>query len=190
MHNEFPRWVLDVCENAATESARLAPNVSAYLSAFTSLGVFFGPLYLLLGRAHNPALRPPAYSRQTRGQCYRNAGCLALDNPQLIYCEGYAVTARCPLPLHHAWCLTPDGCVVDNTWELDAGAEYVGVAFSSDFLAKHLASNRVWGVLAGDFLPTFVLDSPAAFLHPAYMPPEDRLAAYACLHSKKSAPER
>ncbi|MGW1180086.1 hypothetical protein [Streptomyces drozdowiczii] len=61
-------------------------------------------------------------------QCFANAFALATVRSELVYAEGYAVYAvgDTLLPLQHAWCVAPDGSVVDPTWETP-GAAYLGL---------------------------------------------------------------
>jgi hypothetical protein len=63
--------------------------------------------------------------------CYSNAARYArVHSPAgLIYAEGYALPHGVDFPLAHAWCVRPDGTVVDPTWADTPGRAYIGVAF-------------------------------------------------------------
>lgn len=49
------------------------------------------------------------------GNCFANAMLLTLHNPELRYCEGFALMEQ-SMPTHHAWVMHPDGSVSDPTW--------------------------------------------------------------------------
>lgn len=60
-----------------------------------------------------PAL-PPNIKRMTPKLCFDNAYRLAVKHKTLQYVEGYAARF---IAVHHAWCVTADGTVIDPTWE-------------------------------------------------------------------------
>jgi hypothetical protein len=72
------------------------------------------------------------------GMCYMNAFHLVLGNSDMTYCEGYAIQRNLGVPFifGHAWALTPDGQVVDPTWEDATGPEYFGVRFQFAYLRQ------------------------------------------------------
>jgi hypothetical protein len=57
------------------------------------------------GRAWTPAPLPHGVERGMKARCFRNAAALAIRRRNLIYVEGYAIEARVPLPVLHAWCI-------------------------------------------------------------------------------------
>ncbi|WP_372407481.1 hypothetical protein [Streptomyces luteireticuli] len=62
--------------------------------------------------------------------CYSNAANYALAHrgQGLVYAEGFALThAGLDFHLPHAWCVRPDGTVLDPTWDDAPGRAYVGV---------------------------------------------------------------
>ncbi|MFB7836167.1 hypothetical protein [Streptomyces sp. NPDC056056] len=69
-------------------------------------------------------------------QCYMNAARYAQDHPeeQLLYAEGFARMQRMDLDLAHAWCVRPDGTVLDPTWDTAPGRAYVGIALKDPTL--------------------------------------------------------
>ena len=111
------------------------------------------------GRAFAPAPLPGDYRRGTPTYCFANAGALAKKKlSRLTYVEGYATAI---IPVLHAWCVDPDGGVVDPTWDDGVGVAYFGVAFATDFVrrrqnrAKGLSLlddwRRKWPLLYGKF---------------------------------------
>lgn len=63
-------------------------------------------------------------------QCFSNAFLLAKRSKgELLYVEGMATGV---IPVHHAWCATKDGKVIDPTWgmfrTIGLGSAYFGVA--------------------------------------------------------------
>ena len=67
-------------------------------------------------------------------QCFRNSVRLALRRPRFYtYVEGYAINKwAAGRPVAHAWCVDPEGFVVDRTW--DNGADYFGVPLRVGYL--------------------------------------------------------
>ena len=111
----------------------------------TPKGFLYGSMdemLLALGRSFTPAPLPKGVRRGRMKMCYMNAANLVMDNPELVYCEGYAAGI---LPVMHAFCVTRKGAVVDPTWK--DGTEYFGVPIKREFLRKTLLRNKVYGVL-------------------------------------------
>jgi hypothetical protein len=85
--------------------------------------------------------------RSTPQSCFMNAARLALAHDYLTYVEGYAMSV---MPMRHAWCVRPDGVVMDPTWRPSAvitHGDYWGVAFSDEYLNRCLLKNGVYGLL-------------------------------------------
>lgn len=76
-------------------------------------------------------------------ECFRNAAILALHRERFTYVEGFACGV---IPVHHAWVVTADGTVVDNTWPTP-GTDYFGVPFRKSALLRELQHNRTYGLL-------------------------------------------
>ena len=53
--------------------------------------------------------------RMTPKECFCNATKVVLRDPSMTYVEGYVMTI---IPIHHAWCMRPDGKVFDPTLRL------------------------------------------------------------------------
>lgn len=89
-----------------------------------------------------------------RRRCYDNAMTLALDFPELIYCEGYMVFAGPDLALAmpHGFCVTQSGKVVDPTCshlQHDRRVIYKGVKIKTDYMVSWYAKHSYYGVLDG-----------------------------------------
>jgi hypothetical protein len=80
-----------------------------------------------LGQVWTPQQLPEEYMQMTPKACYENAATLVMDDPDLRYVEGFALSERGILPVMHAWAATVDGRVIDPTWDNPAGATYLGV---------------------------------------------------------------
>ena len=76
--------------------------------------------------------------------CYWNCQQLVSKQPELIYCEGFAVSQNLGFPVPHGWLLNSTGKVVEPTWESPCVA-YLGVAFSWNWVRSLLKSRRQRG---------------------------------------------
>ncbi|BAZ47091.1 hypothetical protein NIES4102_41370 (plasmid) [Chondrocystis sp. NIES-4102] len=71
--------------------------------------------------------------------CYYNSFRVLVDNPDLIYCEGYALQSDLSLPLIHAWLVNEDGQIIDPTWN-NCNTVYLGIPFNTEWFIKLLRS--------------------------------------------------
>jgi len=82
---------------------------------------------------------------------YQNCYEIMCDNPDLHYCEGFAVHEKLPLPLTHAWLINNESEVIDPTW-LDRGeTAYLGVVFNKSFITKRLIQTQSFAVIESDY---------------------------------------
>lgn len=93
--------------------------------------------------------RGTGWRRGQERNCFQNAFRLS-QRHELTYVEGFASTFG--LPVHHAWCVTSDGRVVDPTWRERAGVpveewQYIGIPFSGEFVDKTIFRKKTYGVL-------------------------------------------
>ncbi|MFF1713580.1 hypothetical protein [Streptomyces sp. NPDC058268] len=103
-------------------------------------------LLLALGRRFTAVPHPGDLVGMPDRLCYSNAAHYALANPddQLLYAEGFAIThTGMDFHLPHAWCVRPDGTVVDPTWDDVPGRAYIGVP---------VADAALWPVGGGGLL--------------------------------------
>lgn len=69
----------------------------------------------------------------------------------LLYVEGFAVRPNLGLLIHHAWCETKDGVVIDPTWRDPEECEYIGVAFCPYDVASHTTKTGRYGLYDSGF---------------------------------------
>lgn len=94
-------------------------------------------LVLREGVAYRGAEMPAGYERGAPRQCFSNALRLAIDHPELSYCEGYGMTRDVPIPIYHAWCVDPAGRVVEPTWKTpDPNVSYLGIVFPTQLVIR------------------------------------------------------
>jgi hypothetical protein len=109
--------------------------------AYASLAEFV----LRHGAEYEYAPKPKSIRWGTVQQCFKNAWKLAYFYDELTYCEGYGLSL---IPTPHAWCITADGKVVDNTWRpRDGTAQYFGVAFPIEVVNRAITLSGHYGVL-------------------------------------------
>jgi len=122
---------------------------------------------LALGKPYTGSPRPPAMHRRTPKQCFMNSYRMSKRHPNLVYCEGYAVSHISPLPVQHAWLIDMNtGKVVDLTWEHPSGASYHGILIDEETLDILALKHGVYGVLGNDYL----LDAPL-LRYGTFLPP-------------------
>jgi hypothetical protein len=84
--------------------------------------------------------------------CFYNAGKLAMLRKDLTYVEGFFWRGTLPIPIHHAWLITPEGFVIDPTIQENAaydaeGREYWGVPFSTTFVRRSWKGRSTCSIL-------------------------------------------
>jgi hypothetical protein len=81
-----------------------------------------------LGRFWSPCHCPTSFRGMPK-LCYSNARKLAeISKGEMLYCEGYAYIPG-QINCHaHPWCVSPDGHVIEVTWD-KCGETYFGVLF-------------------------------------------------------------
>lgn len=89
---------------------------------------------------------------------YWNCQQLVLASDSLTYAEGYALHADVGFPIAHAWLLTPDGCVIDPTW--DSPGCYFGVPLSTKWVKSVLGTRNSidnLSIFDGNYIEKFSL---------------------------------
>ncbi|RJQ27129.1 hypothetical protein C4577_02305 [Candidatus Parcubacteria bacterium] len=84
-----------------------------------------------------------------QSNCFVNATRLVLANPDYNYAEGFVKEGANP-PVLHAWAVTKEGRVVDNTLENPGSASYIGVVFPRQQYLQYISKNKYYGVLGGN----------------------------------------
>jgi hypothetical protein len=121
------------------------------------------------GWFYEPAPLPDAVNPGNSNECYNNALVLALNEPSLIYVEGFAAGPG-GLRIHHAWATDGTGRAIDNTWDAP-DVVYVGVPFKCGFVSLTGLKNKGVGSLLDDYANDFPLlrelsDEPEKWLEP------------------------
>jgi hypothetical protein len=106
-------------------------------------------LILKHGRAFEQGARPGKLRLGRLGQCYLNAGTIAIRHASLYrYCEGYAtrnVPEAMGLPVLHGWLVDKEDRAIDVTWP-EQGNQYYGVTFTEKELIEGVMEARYWGL--------------------------------------------
>jgi hypothetical protein len=161
-----------------------------FLLLLQSIGAEVADFYLLLGREWPSGPVPSLKIRRgVKKQCYQNAMKLAQSSPDtLAYCEGYALPKGL-FPVHHAWCVTQEGVVVDPTWDTP-GSHYFGIALDTEFCWEWMVKTGYWGLL-GEHVPAEVARlKPEQFVHQSWRNPAVQLERWAQLATARLAPRR
>lgn len=116
------------------------------------------------GRLWTAAPDSESWPKGTPRECFMNAARLALDNPELTYVEGVAVSV---IPTAHAWCVDQAGQVIDPTWENPERCVYLGVPIQTGFLKQSLFESGVWGIMP-EHIPESMRGRPSVFLAPRW----------------------
>jgi hypothetical protein len=119
----------------------LKENLTSFRDAFKQMGGSCAWLLydfvLRYGKVYRAGPLPKRYVRRTPKACFYNARRLVLAAKGLEYCEGYAIRAKIPLPIHHAWAVKGE-TVIDPTWGEPETCEYLGITFDRRYLVYPL----------------------------------------------------
>ena len=119
-------------------------NLRHVLGIYGSMNAMLYVYVLHRGRLFDAGELPATVRRGTSGQCFQNAAELVMKEPEkYAYVEGYAMGI---MPVHHAWCVTRDGSVIDPTWTDSKESAYFGIPMNMRFVAETVLNNGVWGV--------------------------------------------
>ena len=117
-------------------------------------------LILEHGRAWYIGERTFAGRRATRKQCYMNSYAFADRNPRMIYVEGWCWKEN--NYFEHAWCIDPDGQVIDPTLREANG--YYGIPFRWEYVLATAIKTEVYGIISNS--DSGLLTAPAeTFIH-------------------------
>lgn len=101
------------------------------------------------GQFWQPAPLPRCVKPMPIRMCYHNSQLLARRRKGLRYVEGVALGV---IPTHHAWCVDPDGRVIDATWASvepslltehgPIGTSYFGVELPMELVREVMSTDR------------------------------------------------
>jgi hypothetical protein len=113
----------------------IADELAKTADVYRQLGRFPSLYSVVLdhGKEYQAAPLPAGIDRGAPKQCFQNALNIA-DDSELAYTEGYMLRPGVPLLVHHAWCVTPDGVVVDPTISDPETCGYYGIEFQVDWV--------------------------------------------------------
>lgn len=129
------------------------------------------------GKQFVPFLRPPEVFKMQDKECFSNSVMLVMNNPELIYCEGYAVPEYCPILIHHAWVMLPDGSMIDPTWK-SAGEAYRGIPFTREYMLRAMRESGLYSILDNYKWREIYTDDPRVYLSEEH---------YANIHQEEGA---
>jgi hypothetical protein len=135
------------------EYLRAATRVAARSTGSWRYGCY-EDLVLQRGRSMPGQRRPAGVPRGPSGECFRNAGRLAMRGHR--YAEGFALPEH-GVPVLHAWCLDGRGRVIDPTWEVPERAVYFGVPLPIELVLTASLRHGSWGVFGNDHHDDFRL---------------------------------
>lgn len=93
---------------------------------------------------------PEKIPRGTPRECFYNASILAVIHDEFRYCEGFAMHEGL-MPVLHAWAITTDGRVIDNTFDAPENCAYLGITYDSKKYLAYIHRKKTYGVLGGKY---------------------------------------
>lgn len=126
--------------------ARLPPNMALMLQ-FTA--DHRDPLSRFLCRRgrYFGTVRPcPRDWKGRLGECYANAGRLAMARSDLTYFEGFGWNSSLGCMIRHGWVVDAEGNAIDPTWTYAGETVYLGIGYRTAFLRRRVLSQGTWCV--------------------------------------------
>ncbi len=130
-----------------------------YLEGIAALPEPFCPIEKFViahGTDHIPQRKPKSFRRGRRHNCFQNSTHLVLKHEELRYVEGFGLRTGMPIALLHAWCIDPEGRVIDITWTDPETCYYRGIVIEREMLYSELVRLGHYGLLDG-MAPNLVL---------------------------------
>jgi len=100
---------------------------------------------------YEPLGVPDTIASGSTKECHKNAVDLTMNDPSLVYCEGYALFKSGSSPTIHAWVTDGRGKAIDNTWP-QPGVAYAGIPFTSLFVSMTALKNNAIISLLDDYM--------------------------------------
>ncbi len=115
-------------------------------------------LILETGNLFIKKLEPSPFRGKPK-QCFQNCFEALLRHSGFIYCEGYTIDDKLPIPILHAWLVNDASEVVDPTWndKDSTGLTYFGVALNDEFVIDFSIRTKHYGILESDYLSNYQL---------------------------------
>lgn len=111
-----------------------------------NIWAWYNDSMILFNRAASPS------PNGKMGMCFKNSLDF-LDFNNFVYVEGYSKTETLPIPIVHAWCVERESLnLVDPTWVVTEGSEYLGLPFKEKFVREMLLMTETWGILDNLFM--------------------------------------
>jgi hypothetical protein len=88
-----------------------------------------------------------------------------IAHPDHFYVEGYVLSPKVPIAIHHAWTVNKAGQVIDPTLDWREGSAYMGVKFTQKDLLRRIVASGYYGLFLsnGISLSDLVLGTDTKF---------------------------
>jgi hypothetical protein len=102
------------------------------------------------GRAMQLTPKDPKVTPGVPKECFKNSTDYALAHRDHLYVEGYVMSPKVPVAIHHAWVLNKAGLVIDPTLGWRKGSAYWGVSFTTDDMLRRILKTKYYGLYCDD----------------------------------------
>lgn len=102
------------------------------------------------GEAMALTRKDPRVKRGTPKECFSNSTHYVLEHPDHTYVEGFVLSPKVPIAIHHAWTVNKAGLVIDPTLEWRKGSAYFGVKFATEDLLRRIRASGYYGLYCAD----------------------------------------
>ena len=153
MPNRFVE-VREAFERQSPEPFQITPTLWLYADQYVENLRYRNALPLLLQHGRRYKARPYIYPVHALlgDRCYDKAYEFAMQDDNLLYCEGFLCYKETERVLAHGWCMTRDRRIVDPTLyaHQDApGLTYYGFPLRKDYVTEWSKQHGYLGLLDG-----------------------------------------